>query len=183
MTRGLDAATIAALGTDGFELALLLQLDFPTVQRLTTWNRDVSALSTTFVSSPHVISLDSPQETTEVRVNELSLEFSGVDQTYISILLNTDYINTRVRVWYTVMENEAVVGQPIVAFDGQINDMKLTDGDGQSAVTITASNHWKDFEKTMGRRTNPASQNEFYPLDKGMEFSQDLQKEVAWGRK
>lgn len=183
MTRGIDAATIAALDNDSFELAALLQIDFPTVQRLTTWNRDVSALSTTFVTSPHVLSIESPHETTEIRVNEIQLEFSGVDQTYISIMLNNDYLNVRLRIWYAVMPADVVVGQPIVAFDGQITDMRLEDGEGESIVSIGAANHWKDFERTNGRKTNSSSQQEHFSADEGMEFSQDLRRDVAWGRK
>lgn len=183
MSRGIHADTLAALESSSFEFTTLIQIDFPTVQRYTTWDRDVTALSSTFQSSRDLMSIDDVSETGEVRVNEFEIEMSGVSQTFVAVLVNSNYINTRVRMWKAVMQNDAVVGDPISVFDGFISGMKMSEDNEDSTVVIKIASHWKDFEKLSGRRTNPTSQNKHYPNDLGMEFSQDLKRDVPWGRK
>ena len=183
MGRGIDAATITALAGDSFEMATLIQFDFDSVVRITDWNSNVTALSTQWTSSPELISIDSIRETGDVRVNEIDLEFSGVSQSYISIMLNTNYINTEVKIWKAIMENGVVVGQPIEMFKGFISSMEFSEEDESSTVLISLASHWKDFEKTSGRKTNPTSQHRFFPNDRGLEFTKDLTRDIPWGRK
>lgn len=183
MTRGLNQDTINALATNEFDFATLIQLDFPTVLRLTDWGRDVSAFSNTFVSSPDLLSIDGVEESGDVRVNEFEITMSGVNQAYISIFLNNEFVNVRMRIWKAVLQNDAIVGDPISIFDGKISGMGLDEGTDTSEVTIKASSHWKDFEKMSGRKTNPTSQQRFFPNDVGFEFAQDLKRDISWGRK
>ena len=183
MSRGIDAATITALASGSFQMATLIQMDFSSTIRITDWDRDVTALSTQWASSEDLLSIDAVEETGELRVNEIDLQFSGVSQSYISIMLNTDYVNTPVRIWKAIMQNSAVVGQPIEMFQGYITTMELAETETDSVVTMSVASHWKDFEKTSGRRTNPANQQRFFPNDKGLDFTKDLSRNIPWGRK
>lgn len=183
MSRGLHQDTIAALATNEFDLATLVQFDFSTVLRLTNWGRDVVALSNTFVSSADLLSVDGIEETGEVRVNEFSLEMSGVGQEYISIFLNNEFVNVRMRLWQAILNDDQVIGDPISLFDGRISGMSIDENETSSTVSIQAASHWKDFERRAGRKTNPTSQNSFFSADLGMEFAQDLKRDIAWGRR
>jgi hypothetical protein len=183
MSRGIDPATIAALATNDFEFATLIQMDFSSVVRITDWDHDITALSTTWTSSGELMSIDNVEESAEIRVNEFDLTFSGVSQSYISIMLNAEYINTSVKIWKAVLQDGAVVGQPIEIFLGYITSMSFSESDTDSTVKMSLASHWKDFEKTSGRKTNPASQQRFFPNDKGMEFTKDLSRDIPWGRK
>lgn len=183
MSRSIDSQTIAALANDSFEMATLIQFDFDSVVRITDWNRDVTALSSQWVSSAELVGVDTIRETGEIRINEVDIEFSGVSQYWISIMLNTDYINTKTRIWKAIMVDGVVVGQPIEMFQGFITSMEFAEQDEESTVVLSVASHWKDFDKTSGRKTNPASQQRFFPNDEGMEFTKDTARNIPWGRK
>lgn len=183
MARGIDAATIAALQTDSFNMAHLIQLDFSTVLRLTEWSRNISALSSTFVSSPHLVGIGDSSESTDIRANSIDLVMSGVEQTFIAIFLNNNYMDVRARIWKAVLgANDAIVGAPFLVFDGRISGYNISDDSGSSEISIEMSSHWKDFEFSKGRRTNRNSQQFFFPNDKGMDFSGVIVRNLKWGK-
>ncbi len=51
---------------------------------------------------------------------------------------------------------------------------------GKSIVTLKATNHWADFGRRLGRRTNYEEQNLFLG-DMGLEFTSEINKEIRWG--
>jgi len=67
-------------------------------------------------------------------------------------------------------------------FDGRISGWTLREEQGSANVTLSVASFFADFNRTNGRRTNPASQNLFFPNDKGMDFSPQIVKDIRWGR-
>jgi hypothetical protein len=184
MTRSIDAATITALASDAFSVCHLIQLDFSTVIRITDWNRNVSALSNTFLTSAHLLEIGESAESTDPRINSLQLTMSGVEQSYVALFLGQSYIDVRGRIWKAVLgADDAIVGAPFVVFDGRIASYNITDGDTDSTVAIELSSHWKDFELRKGRRTNRGSQQHYFPSDTGMDYSGVVVKDLKWGKK
>jgi hypothetical protein len=184
MTRSINAATITALASDAFSVCHLIQLDFSTVIRLTDWNRGISALSNTFISSPHLLEIGESAESTDPRINSLQITMSGVEQTYVALFLSQSYIDVRGRIWKAVLgANDVVVGAPFVVFDGRVSSYSITDGDTDSTVAIELSSHWKDFELRKGRRTNRGSQQYYFPADTGMDYSGVVVKDLKWGKR
>lgn len=183
MSRGLHASTIAALATDGFELATLIYMDLPTAVALTDWAVNVVSGSITYISSPDLIEIGSSEESGELRVNEFSIRLSGVSTDWIAVFTTTAYLNSRFRMWRVVMSSGAVVGTPIMVFDGRIVGYSIKDGPDTSEVEVKIASHWADFERKNGRRTSNASQQQYFPTDKGMEFAKELSRDIPWGRK
>lgn len=183
MARGIDAATIAALQTDSFNMAHLIQLDFSTVLRFTEWSRNISALSSTFVSSAHLIGIGDSSESTDIRANSIDLVMSGVEQSFIALFLTNNYMDVRARIWKAVLDSsDAIIGAPFLAFDGRISSYSISDDTGASEISIEISSHWKDFDLSKGRRTNRNSQQYYFPSDKGMDFSGVVVKNLKWGK-
>jgi hypothetical protein len=183
MTRQIDSATITALNSDNLNMATLVQLDFDTPIKITNWARDVSALSTTFLSSSDLLEIDQVAESSELQVNSLNLSFSGVSQTFVSLFLTNDYIDVRTRIWTAVVDNsDDVIGAPILVFDGRITGYGIADTESESTVTVEVSSHWKDFEKTNGRRTNHNTQQLHFAGDRGFEFAAETAKDLKWGK-
>jgi hypothetical protein len=183
MTRAIDSSTITALQSDAFDMAHLIQLDFSTVLRLTEWGRNISALSSTFVSSPHIVGIGDSSESTDIRANSIDLVMSGVEQTFIAIFLNNNYMDVRARIWKAVLgAGDSIVGAPFLVFDGRISGYNIRDDSGSSEISIEMSSHWKDFELSKGRRTNRNSQQFFFPSDKGMDFSGVIVRNLKWGK-
>jgi hypothetical protein len=183
MTRSIDAATLAELNKDNFNLATLVQFDFPTPFRITDWDRDITALNETWDSSPHIISLGNVTETAELAVNGFTIELSGVEQTYISFFLSNNYLDIPFKIYRSVLDNsDGIIGLPILVFDGLITGYEIEDSDDSSVLSISCASHWKDFEKENGRKTNHNSQQLHFPGDKGFIFAAKTVKDLRWGR-
>lgn len=183
MTRQINAATIAALSGDNLNMATLVQIDFDTPIKVTNWARNVSALSTTFLSSSDLLEIDQISETSELQINSLNLTFSGVSQTFVSLFLTNNYIDVRTRIWTAVLSNaDVVIGEPILIFDGRITGYGISDTDDTSTVAVEVASHWKDFDKTNGRKTNSNTQQLYFAGDKGFDFAADTVKDIKWGK-
>jgi len=184
MTRSIDSATIAELAKDDFNLATLIRFDFSSVLYLTDWDRDISALSATWVSSPHFLGVGDVKETSDLRINTIDVTLSGVEQSYVSLFLSQDYIDVPARIYRAVLnDTDAVIGSPILIFNGVITSYSIQDSKSESTVTVQIASHWKDFEKQNGRKTNDNSQKIYFPSDDGFEFAAKTIKDLKWGRK
>ena len=184
MTRSIDSSTIAELAKDAFNLATLIQFDFPSPIRITDWDKDVFALGVTFPSSSHFLGVDNVKETSELRVNSMNITLSGVDQTYIALFLNSNYIDIPVNIYRAVMSDAAaVIGSPILIFNGVMTGYEIEDSQSESTIKIAIASHWKDFEKENGRKTNSNSQKLHFSSDNGFEFAAASIKDMKWGRK
>ena len=183
MSREIDSATITALNSDNLNLANLVQMDFSTPIKLTDWARDVSALSTTFDSSPDLLDIDQFNESSDLQVNSSSITLSGVSQTFVALFLTNDYIDVRTRIWKAVLDNsDTIIGSPILAFDGRITSYSILDSDTTSTVEVEVASHWKDFNLHNGRKTNHNTQQLYFPGDRGFEFASETNKEIKWGK-
>ena len=170
MTRLIDSATIAELAKDDFNLATLIRFDFSSVLYLTDWDRDISALSATWNSSPHFLGVGDVKETSDLRVNTVDITLSGVEQSYVSLFLSQNYIDVPSRIYRAVLDdNDVVIGSPILVFNGVITNYDIQDSKSESTVTVQIASHWKDFEKENGRKTNDNSQKIYFPNDEGFE--------------
>jgi len=183
MSRDIDSATITALNSDNLNLANLIQMDFTTPIKITDWARDVSALSTTFDSSSDILEIDQISESSELQINSLSIRFSGVSQTYVSLFFNNDYIDVRTRIWKAVLDSsDSVIGAPILTFDGRIVSYAIVDDENTSSVDVEVASHWKDFELINGRKTNHNTQQLYFAGDLGFEFAAETSKDIKWGK-
>lgn len=189
MPRGIDSATIAELAKDSFNLATLVKLNFSTPLKLTDWGRNVEALSQTWTSSSHILSIDSPVETQELRVNTLNISVSGVEQSFSSIFLADNpgvstYMDVEVEVYRACMDDsDAVIGVPILVFKGLITGFDINDSLDSSTLNIECASHWKDFEKQNGRRTNTNSQKVHFAGDIGFDWAALTIADLRWGKK
>jgi hypothetical protein len=185
MPRGLSTAVKVALATDSFRLATLIDLNFPTVKRLTDFGQDITYNSNTYTASDHLLSIEDTSETAGLRVNSFGLTLSGVEQTYIDLVLAGDHINTRVdinRAIVTITNNVASVTGIIPFFSGYVSGFEIGDTSSSSELTLEIASHWKDFEKINCRRTNPTSQHRYFPNDTGFDFSHQSITDMKWGR-
>tara|TARA_R110002074_G_scaffold213503_1_gene383254 strand:- start:128 stop:679 length:552 start_codon:yes stop_codon:yes gene_type:complete len=181
--RTISAATASALENDNFNLATLIQFEFSTNIRLTDWDRNLTALSNTWVSSANVLSFGSSSESSDLAVNGIDITLSGVEQTYVAIFLTNNYIDVPVKLYRAVLNNaDVVIGDPILVFDGLITGFAIEDTEDSSEISITTASHWADFEKLNGRKTNHNSQVLHFPNDEGFEFAAKTIKDLRWGK-
>ena len=166
MARGLSSAVKTELATRNIDPVLLIDLGFATRVYLTNASFDitssVSGTSRTYLSNGHLRGITGVQETNRPTKNTLSLSLSGVDQTYISIVLNENIINSDVFIYRGYLDaNLALIADPFLLFYGTIDEYKITDDTSTARLNLTVTSHWGNFSKTSGRTTTDNSQKRF----------------------
>ena len=187
MPRGLTSAVKTELATGNIEPVVLVEIGLSTPVYLTNASFDitssVSGTSRTYVSGGHLRGITGVQETNRPTKNSLSLSLSGVDQTYISLVLTENIINDDVYIYRGFLDsNLDLIADPFLLFYGTIDQYRISDNTSTSNVILTVSSHWGNFSKTNGRTTTDNSQQRYFSGDKGMEFSALTVRDIAWGR-
>jgi hypothetical protein len=184
MPRGLNSTLKTELAKDGFRLCNLIYIDVGSGIRLTDYAHDITYSSNTYSVSDHVLNVGEPKESRELRVNTMSLSLSGVEQTYISLFLSSDYVNRQILVQKAAIAADgSIVGAPFIAFDGRLTRFEVTERKTSSEVIVEAASHWADFDKKSGRLTNNNSQQQYFPGDVGFEYAANTIRDLKWGRK
>jgi|TARA_R100000081_G_C4700069_1_gene107152 hypothetical protein len=187
MARGLTSAVKTELATGVIDPVLLIELGFGTPVYLTNASFDltssVSGSSRTYLSNGHLKSISGINETNKPTKNTLALTLSGVDQTYISIALSENIINSDVYIYRGFLDtNNALISDPFLLFFGTIDEYKISDNTDTSNLTLQITSHWGNFSKSSGRVTTDNSQQRFFSGDKGMEFAALTVRDIKWGR-
>lgn len=184
MARGIAAATKTALQGDSFRLATLITFGFDTLLHLTDYGTNVTVGATTYTASSHIVSIGGISESTALQVGSFELTLSGVEQSFINLLVYGNYLDVSVTIDRAVLDSSnLVIGSPFTYFEGRIVGYEISDDDSTSEVKIELASHWKDFEKVNCRRTNSNSQKRYFPNDTGFDFASKSIKDLKWGRK
>ena len=183
MTRTINATTQTALEQDELRLAHLVSIGFSTELFLTDNFFPITYESNEYIAAGHLLSITSTQETNQLRVGTVNITISAVDQAYVSLFLNQQYVNRRVQIFLAILTSAgAISGDPIKTFDGEIVGYDLQNGKNSAVVNMKLASHWSDFERKAGRFTNNTSQQYLLPTDTGMRFAADTVKDITWGK-
>ena len=184
MPRTVNATLAAELAKDSFTLVHLIEIDVGTGINLTDCAHDVTYSSTTYTASDHLLDVGSPTETQDLRVNNVTLEFSSSDpnSTYLSIFLQNEYINKPAVIKRACISNGSVVGAPLTIFSGQVTKWQAAERSGRSVMRVALASHWADFERVNGRLTNSSSQQFYFAADLGFEYASSTIRDISWGR-
>ena len=187
MTRSLTTALKNELANYVLRPVHLLTFNFSTPVNFTDCSFEltssVSGSSTTYNPQGFVKGLSQFSEEVGITKSSLRVGLSGVDQSYISIVLNENVINDQVKIFRGFLDsNNDLIADPFLLYDGQIEKFEITEGEDNTEIIFTITSHWADFEKISGRKTNPTSQQRFFSGDKGMDFSSQTVQDIKWGR-
>ena len=93
-------------------------------------------------------------------------------------------MNKRVVVYRAILDDNYnfTSDDVFTVFDGFIMGYSIDETNDTASVTLTVASQFADFERTNGRRTNPASQQVHFANDLGMNFSAQIVKDLKWGR-
>lgn len=185
MGRSINSTTKAELAKDGFRLATLFQIELNVTVKITDYGSSiVDGTLGTFSPSGHILESFNIKETSSVKSNQVSLVLSGVEQSYISAMMNYNNINKTFKAWRATLNSSgAIIGAPFMIYSGIITGYAISDSNDSSEISLDIASHWTDFERTAGRKTNSGSQHVYFPDDKGLEFSSTTKRDVKWGRK
>ena len=180
MARGLSTALKTELANQSIKPILLVELLFPTPQRLTNHYKDVTHNSNTYSASGHLLSISTKAENAELDVANFTVRLSAVDSAYTSILLNNNVSNDEVTIDIGLLNDSDVLIDTYQYDKGYIESFRMNTNNG--TIDLICTSHFSDFSRVAGRRTNEGSQQRFFPNDKGMEFAGLTVQNILWGR-
>jgi hypothetical protein len=176
LSRGLSSAIKTQLASTSFVMAHLV-----TILSLEGENYYYTDFSSdiiegddppiTYSANGFLQKMGSISESAGLTIGSLSLSLSGVNQTLISDVLNNGHIHRQItikRAFINASTNALIESFSI--YSGRVESMDIVDTDKTSMINFRVSNHWGDFARLAGRRTNSGSQNQFFPNDKGFDF-------------
>jgi hypothetical protein len=142
----------------------------------------------TYGALGHALTFSGLTESAELRIADATLQLSGIDQSWISIILSKQYVDRRLLIWkmFFNQATEALMVDPVAIHDGRMDDPRVDeDGPaGKSTVTIKSRDQFADFEKLCGRHTNPIDQNLWFPSDRAFDLvaqNAGSQMTLLWG--
>jgi len=192
MTRNIPAALQSKLEAKTVFVADLIEMHFSTPLYFTTTNINLQydsptapdAGTNTYLAQGLFLNYGDIIENSDLRVGTLELNFTAVDPTMVAVLINNDFIDKRVVLYRTVLGSDYSFTDDDVftIFDGRISGWAISEEQNTANVSLSVASFFADFNRTNGRRTNPASQNLYFPNDRGMDFSPQIVKDIRWGR-
>tara|TARA_A100001201_G_scaffold89129_1_gene78061 strand:- start:973 stop:1554 length:582 start_codon:yes stop_codon:yes gene_type:complete len=192
MTRGLPSALDTEFQGKKIFGADLIELHLSTPRYLTTSNINLDFDSATapdsgtntYLAQGQFIQYSNITESSDLRINQLIMDFTAVDTTTLALLLNNDYINTRVVIYRALLDEDYgfTSDDVFTLFDGKITGYQIREENDTAIVSVVVASMFADFERLNGRKTNPASQNIHFPNDKGFQYSAAIIKDMKWGR-
>lgn len=187
MGRTLTTAMSNALGETTLTTCHLLTvyMDSETV-RLTDGHKDITYGAATWVASGEFLEFDGLEELLGMELTQVTVSLSGVDQSWIAVFQQQEYIDRKITIHLVVMDSEdRLITDPLMQFDGRIDRPQILSNpeDGSCTVAVTATNQWVDFERAPGRRTNSQEQQIWFAGDLGFDYiPQLINKQIIWGR-
>jgi len=183
MSRSIPSSLLTVLDDDSINMCHLLEIHLSSTSYLTDAGQNISYNSNSYVASSHFLNVQTVKESSELRVGSTKLVLSGVEQSFISSFLSSGYVSRQVRVLRAFLDgNNAIIGSPVLIYDGRINGYNVKDTQDTSVVELDIASHWSDFEKRSGRKTNSNSQSLFFTGDLGFDFSANIVKDLKWGK-
>ena len=188
MTRSLTTAVKNQLATNDIRPVHLINIGFSTPVNITDCSfpltSSISGSSVTYSASDFILDISSFDEQTDITKGTLNLTLSGVNTTYIAVVLNENVINDSVIIYRGILnDSNQVIADPIILYKGTIDGFDINENKTQSLVNLKVVSHWADFEKKSGRKTNNTSQQRFFSSDVGFDHSSEMVQDIKWGRK
>lgn len=123
------------------------------------------------------------EESMALQATGLRMALTGIPSDYVTMVLSEDYQGRPAIMRLGFMDTDlgTIIVDPVIIFQGFLDQMKLTDGD-TATIQITCENELIAWQRPNVARYTNADQQALYPGDLGLEFvSQAVEKEIVWG--
>jgi hypothetical protein len=138
-----------------------------------------------YIAQGSFLSFTGINTTDKISVNTIQLTFTGATSFYTVGILNDAYLHRPIRIYKLFLEqNQNITNYitPFLIYEGIMTGGNIEEDGNSSVVTINTNNHFYDFERRNGRRTNSASHRRIFPNDAGMDYSTQNTRDIVWGR-
>ncbi|MBF0185471.1 MAG: hypothetical protein HQM06_13955 [Magnetococcales bacterium] len=187
MDRGANAAWLEEIMKSRNAPALLVEVHFDdgVVRTTDAWSTIVWN-GHSYLMMGDFLSISGLSETFDMTIPSVSMTFSGINQSWIAIVLEKPLIDRQVVVYKAFVDYEAhaLIGEPVCIFEGRLTGDTTIDDDplsGTCTVTVRASSEFADFMRRPGRMTNHNDMQIFFPGDNGFKMTANKNPGVQWG--
>ena len=180
MARVLSSDLLTQISNDTIKPIALVEILFPTPQRITNHYKDLVHNANTYSAGGHLLKISAKGENSQINVANFSIQLSAVDSAFVSIVLNNVVSNDEVTIDIGFIDTDETLIDTFNYDKGYINNYSIDTNSG--VLTLNCTSHFGDFSRTAGRKTNEGSQQRFYPNDRGFEFSALTIADLRWGR-
>lgn len=132
------------------------------------------------------------EESTDLKANRVTQVLSGVDQSFISIILQQNYVGRYAKIFRAFFGSDyKILSKPIILFWGYMNggfevsEQRGEDIDSTKTVEIRMElqDRISSLERVKGIQTNPESHNQYFPDDGFFDLvAEHVDKTVSWGK-
>jgi hypothetical protein len=138
----------------------------------------------------HFLDYSSLQESRELKVTQVQIQLSAVDQVWISFLINRQYLGRILTVRKAFLDaNEAVIVDPFPILAGQMDSPLINEDptSGQCTIGLQVSSYGVDVQAPTGIHTNVGEHQSLFPGDLGLQYAAQTAalaagRLVYWGR-
>ena len=167
----------------------LVYIDFESDPvRVTDYPRDINWDGENWAAAGHLLAFSDIKENKELRVDEVTISLSGVDQIVVGGMLNNNLLDNRVKIYFGVESaaqstdpTYATYADPMLVFEGSISAYSFNESKDSITCTLKVSNVFADFNRVNSRHTTDAEQQFYFPGDKGFEFAARIKSDLTWG--
>ena len=189
MPRNLSASAETASKADPTRWVYLVELDFSSgFVRVTDAPFDIVHQGNTYKGIGDLGSISSVEETAEGRVNQVTLQLTGVKTSMVSVALNDDWRWRKGTIFKAFIDDQhAVIDTPHVRFKGWMDKMLVTLGgkDQPATIHLTLTSRTVKWEHANDNpRWDDQDHQSRRPGDKFFEFMPEIAqgKEIFWGK-
>lgn len=133
----------------------------------------------TFYAGYLADTVDDIETTSTPKTNDIKLEFDANEKTLVALFLSGSWMNAPLTIYERLIDAQGEISTQII-FQGYISAYSLNEPN--RSIDVDVSSIWADFDKTTGRKTNPKSQQRFYPTDTGFRFASQADLTIYWGK-
>lgn len=150
---------------------------------ITDFDRDLEYKGETFRAVNDLLGVSDISEASELDITPAEIILSGVDRSWIALMLQSVYIDKTVLIHQGFVLADGSLGPIVPRWKGFIDDVNVHDEPTETTtLVVSCKHHLADFDRVVGRLTNNASHQKFYPGDTCMSQADEGLKEIKWGK-
>lgn len=160
---------------------------------------------TSWFGSGDLLNISAIEETQDMAVKGANISLSGIPSQLLSLAITEPYQGRVCKIYfgtfsegtllqeggsYVLLQDGSKIALENTAagfsllFSGYMDQMNITEASDTATIEMLVENKLIDLERARVARFTSGYQKSIYPLDKGLDFIEDLQdKRIPWGRK
>ncbi len=183
MGRDLDPLMQQALESGVIVPAILAELPFvSTTEHVWTGYGPLTWNANTYKGVGSLAGLGAITEGINGAAEGTTISLSGIDPALYSESMDDIQVGSTVNIWWALLSQGAILGQPYLLFSGQMDKPSVNTGPDDITITIALENRLTNLQRPNARRYTLADQRRYYPTCTGFSWV-ELLNDIAlrWG--